>query len=51
MAQLIADRRDLDFVIWEQMNGEELLQFNAYKEFNKKTCDMILTEAPELGNQ
>ena len=49
MAQLIADRRDLDFVIWEQMNGEELLQFNAYKEFNKKTCDMILTEARKLA--
>jgi alkylation response protein AidB-like acyl-CoA dehydrogenase len=49
MAQLIADRRDVDFVIWEQMKGEELLQFDAYREFNKKTCDMILAEARKLA--
>ena len=49
MAQLIADRRDIDFVIWEQMNGEELLKFDVYRDFNKKTCDMILTEARKLA--
>lgn len=49
MAQLIADRRDIDFVIWEQLNGEELLKFDEYSDFNKKTCDMILTEARKLA--
>jgi alkylation response protein AidB-like acyl-CoA dehydrogenase len=49
MAQLIADRRDMDFVIWEQLDGEELLKFDAYSDFNKKTCDMILTEARKLA--
>lgn len=49
MAQLIADRRDIDFVIWEQLNGEELLKFDTYKDFNKKTCDMIITEARKLA--
>lgn len=49
MAQLIADRRDIDFVIWEQLNGEELLRFDEYSDFNKKTCDMILTEARKLA--
>ena len=49
MAQLIADRRDIDFVIWEQLNGEELLEFDQYSDFNKKTCDMILTEARKLA--
>ena len=48
MAQQIADRRDMDFVMWEQLDGEELLKFDEYKEFNKKTCDMILTEARKL---
>jgi len=49
MAQQIADRRDLDFVIWEQMNCEEILTHDLYKEFNKKTCDMIITEARALA--
>ena len=51
MAQLIADRADLDFVIWEQMNGEELLQSNAYKEFNKKTLRHDSDGGSETCNQ
>ncbi|MFP4452269.1 MAG: acyl-CoA dehydrogenase N-terminal domain-containing protein, partial [Desulfobacterales bacterium] len=49
MAQQLADRRDVDFVIWEQMTGEELLKADRYKEFNRKACDMILTEARNLA--
>jgi alkylation response protein AidB-like acyl-CoA dehydrogenase len=49
MPQQIADRRDLDFVIWEQMNCEDILKHETYREFNKKTCDMILTEARALA--
>ncbi len=49
MAQQLVDRRDLDFVIWEQMQAESLLKNDLYKEFNKKTCDMIITEARALA--
>ena len=49
MAQEIADRRDIDFVIWEQMNGEELLKYDIYGDFNRKTCEMIITEARKLA--
>ena len=49
MVQYIADRRDIDFVIWEQMNTEELLDFEVYTEFNRKTCDMIISEARSLA--
>ena len=49
MAQQLIDRRDLDFVIWEQMQSESLLKNDRYKEFNKKTCDMIITEARALA--
>jgi alkylation response protein AidB-like acyl-CoA dehydrogenase len=49
MAQQLADRRDQDFVIWEQMNCDEILANDNYKEFNKKTCDMIITEARALA--
>ena len=49
MAQPLVDRRDLDFVIWEQMDAESLLKNDIYKDFNKKTCDMIITEARTLA--
>lgn len=49
MPQQVADRRDQDFVLWEQMNCEEILKHETYHEFNKKTCDMIITEARALA--
>jgi alkylation response protein AidB-like acyl-CoA dehydrogenase len=49
MAQQLVDRRDLDFVIWEQMEAETFLNDNRYREFNKKACDMIITEARALA--
>jgi len=49
MPQQIADRRDQDFVIWEQINCEEILAHEKYCEFNKKICDMIITEARTLA--
>ena len=49
MAQQIVDRRDQDFVIWEQMQCDEILAHNLYAEFNRKTCDMIITEARALA--
>ncbi len=49
MAQQLADRRDIDFVMWEQLEGEAFLKKFGYKEFNKKTCDMVLTEARTLA--
>jgi alkylation response protein AidB-like acyl-CoA dehydrogenase len=49
MAQEIADRRDIDFVIWEQMKAEEILANEKFSDFNKKTCEMIITEARKLA--
>ncbi len=49
MAQEIADRRDIDFVIWEQLEGETLLRHSIYNEFSRKSCDMIITEARKLA--
>lgn len=49
MPQQVADRRDQDFVIWEQMQCEEILKNENCKEFNRTTCDMILTEARALA--
>ncbi|UCD80324.1 MAG: acyl-CoA dehydrogenase, partial [Desulfobacterales bacterium] len=49
MPQQVADRRDQDFVIWEQINCEEILENETYSEFNKKTCEMIISEARTLA--
>lgn len=49
MAQTLADRRDIDFVIWEQLNGETYLSNDLFPGFNKKTCEMIITEARNLS--
>jgi alkylation response protein AidB-like acyl-CoA dehydrogenase len=49
MAQFLTDRRDVDFVLHEQMKIEELSEFEPYAEFNKKTVDLIIAEARNLA--
>ncbi|MGD9412737.1 MAG: acyl-CoA dehydrogenase family protein, partial [Desulfobacterales bacterium] len=49
MAQQLVDRRDQDFVIWEQINCADILNHETYKEFNKKTCTLIINEARALA--
>ncbi len=49
MVQQLVDKRDMDFVLWEQLECERFLKHDKYKEFNRKTCDMILTEARALA--
>ena len=49
MAQQIADRRDVDFVLHEQLQVEELSKQDIFAEFNKKTVDLIVSEARNLA--
>jgi len=49
MAQIITDRRDIDFVLYEQFNAEELTQHEKFAEFNKKTFNLIIREARNLA--
>jgi hypothetical protein len=49
MAQQIADRRDVDFVLHEQLNVGALSKHDKYLEFNKKTVDLIVSEARNLA--
>ena len=49
MAQVIADRRDVDFVLHEQLNVGSLSEYEMYAEFNKKTIDLIVSEARNLA--
>lgn len=49
MAQLIADRRDIDFVLYEQLKADLLCEYDKYSDFNKKTFDMIISEARTMA--
>lgn len=49
MAQLIADRKDVDFVLHEQFKVAELSSHGRFAEFNKKVVDLIVTEARNLA--
>ncbi|MCP3926617.1 MAG: acyl-CoA dehydrogenase [Desulfobacterales bacterium] len=49
MAQLIADKRDIDFVLYEQMDCESLLSYPEFEEFNKKMFDMVVKEARKFS--
>ncbi|MEH0021353.1 MAG: acyl-CoA dehydrogenase [Desulfobacter sp.] len=49
MAQQVADRRDVDFVLHEQLHVERLSQYEQFEEFNRKTIDMVISEARHLA--
>lgn len=49
MAQLISDRRDIDFVLYEQLGIEDLLKAEKFTGLNRKMFDMVLSEARNLG--
>ena len=49
MGQMISDRRDIDFILYEQLKVQDLTKHDRFKDFTKKTCDMIITEARNLA--
>ena len=49
MAQLLSDRRDIDFVLYEQLKIEDILRAEKFKDLNRKMLDMVITEARNLG--
>ncbi|MBF0303269.1 MAG: acyl-CoA dehydrogenase N-terminal domain-containing protein, partial [Desulfamplus sp.] len=49
MAQVVADRRDVDFVLHEQLKVENLSKYEQFEEFNRKTIDMVVSEARNLA--
>ncbi len=49
MAQVIADRREIDFVLHEQFDVDRLSKHEKFSEFTRKTVDMVITEARTLA--
>ncbi|MDA8404657.1 MAG: acyl-CoA dehydrogenase [Desulfobacteraceae bacterium] len=49
MAQQISDRRDIDFVLHEQLDVDQFSKSEKYAEFGKKTVDLLVSEARNLA--
>ena len=49
MAQVIMDKRDVEFVLHEQLEVEKLAKHERFAEFTKKTVDLIIAEARNLA--
>jgi alkylation response protein AidB-like acyl-CoA dehydrogenase len=49
MADVISDQKDIDFVLYEQLNVERFLKAEKYSDFNKKMFKMVVNEARTLA--
>ena len=49
MAQIFSDRRDIDFVLHEQLAVTTLSEHDRFRDFGRKAVDMIITEARKLS--
>ncbi len=49
MAQLLSDRRDIDFVLYEQLKIEDILETEKFNDLDRKMFDMVISEARNLG--
>ncbi len=49
MAQYVADRRDIDFVLHEQLGIGDLSKNEKFAEYTKKTIDLVVSEARNLA--
>ncbi len=49
MAPKLTDQRDIDFVLYEQLQVDQFLNTVKYQEFNKKMFQMVVKEAKNLA--
>jgi alkylation response protein AidB-like acyl-CoA dehydrogenase len=49
MTEFIADKRDISFVIHEQFEAQKLSENPVFKDFNKKTMDLVVNEVRNLA--
>lgn len=49
MAQTLVDRRDIDFILHEQLKVEELAKIERFADFNRKAIDLVINEARNLA--
>ena len=49
--KLLVDERDLKFVLYEQLNVEDLCKYPRWEEYSKEMFDMALEQAEKLAEQ
>lgn len=49
MPQLIADRKEIDFILYELLDAEQMLEYGKFDGFSKKMFNMIISEARKLS--
>lgn len=49
MAQVLADRRDVDFVLYEQLKVDRFAKSELFADFNRKAVDLVISEARNLA--
>ncbi len=49
MAEQIADRRDIEFVLFDQLKADELCEVEKFRDFNKRTFTMLINEARKFA--
>lgn len=49
MAQIVADKRDIDFNLFEVMKCQDLVSHERYHAFDSKSFDMVVSEARKFG--
>ena len=49
MAEIISDRKDIEFVLYEQLDTQSILDSDTYGDVNRKMADMIVKEARNLA--
>lgn len=49
MAQVIADRKDIEFVLHDQLDVAGLSAFETFADFDRKTIDLVVGEARNLA--
>ncbi len=50
MAQVISDKRDIEFVMHEQLDAQSLSTLHeGFADFNKKTIDLVISEAKNFA--
>ena len=49
MSEQIIPKRDIDFVLYEQLNIEQILGTGPFSDLDRKTCDLTIAEARRLA--
>lgn len=49
MPEQIADRRDIDFVLFDQLQAQDLCRAEKFSDFNRKTFSLLINEARKFA--